>query len=265
MLADTHSHTCFSDGADSPQAMVEVAERAGLDLLCITDHLTLPVWLDPRAECSVAEKDLPLWRQEITEAAARVSIPVLWGAECDWYEGCEPLIERWSQEVQIRLGSVHWVDGRPIDDPEDLSFWEDEGPDTVWQRYVEAWCAACESTADFDTMAHPDLPARFWHEGYAPSIDLEPLYKTMAECAHDTHRRVEVSTALLRKGGKRLYPDTPLLKHFSDAQVPVTFGSDAHRARDVGADLTEAHRVAWDLGYRFQEVPSTEGWRSVAL
>lgn len=265
MLVDTHSHTYFSDGADSPQAMIDAAERAGLDLLCLTDHLTLPSWLDPQEECSVAEKDLPRWQHDTVQAATHASIQVVWGAECDWYEGCEPYIERWSQGAQIRLGSVHWVHRRPIDDPGDLSFWQEEGPDVVWQRYVEAWCHACESSAEFDTMAHPDLPARFWHEGFAPSIDLEPLYKAMAECAHDTHRRIEVSTALLRKGGARLYPDTPLLQHFFNARVPITFGSDAHRVQDVGANLSEAHKVAWNLGYRFQEVPFSEEWRSVAL
>ena len=265
MLVDTHSHTYFSDGLDSPRAMVEAAEHAGLQVLCITDHLTLPAWLDPQVECSVAEKDLPRWQKEVTEAAAHTPVQVFWGAECDWYEGCESAIEQWSQGVQLRLGSVHWVDGRPIDDPSDLSFWQEVGPDGVWRRYVEAWCRACESPANFDTMAHPDLPARFWHEGYAPSIDLEPLYKTMAECAHDTHRRVEISTALLRKGGARLYPDAPLLRHFFDAQVPVTFGSDAHRAQDVGASLSLAQGFAWDIGYRSQEVPGEDGWHSVAL
>lgn len=39
--ADLHSHTYFSDGADSPAALVAEARRCGLDVLAVTDHDTL--------------------------------------------------------------------------------------------------------------------------------------------------------------------------------------------------------------------------------
>ena len=31
-------------------------------------------------------------------------------------EGCEANTERWSSGAVVRLGSIHWVDGRWIDD-----------------------------------------------------------------------------------------------------------------------------------------------------
>ena len=43
----------------------------------------------------------------------------------------------------------------------------------------------------------------------------------MAECAHDTGRRVEVSTAAPRKGLDDYYPATGLLRCFAHAEVPL--------------------------------------------
>ena len=74
-------------------------------------------------------------------------------------------------------------------------------------------------------MAHPDLVMRFSKEGFAPDFDPAPFWEQMAECAHDTGRRVEVSTAAPRKGLDDYYPATGLLRCFAHAEVPITFGS----------------------------------------
>lgn len=39
--ADLHSHTRYSDGVDSPAAVVAEARRCGLDVLAVTDHDTI--------------------------------------------------------------------------------------------------------------------------------------------------------------------------------------------------------------------------------
>ena len=38
MRADLHLHTWYSDGAESPARVVELASRSGLDVIAITDH-----------------------------------------------------------------------------------------------------------------------------------------------------------------------------------------------------------------------------------
>jgi len=40
-LIDLHSHTTESDGTDSPEELIAIAVRAGLEALAITDHDTL--------------------------------------------------------------------------------------------------------------------------------------------------------------------------------------------------------------------------------
>ena len=253
-LVDCHTHTSFSDGHASFEDNVRAAAAAGCRVMVSTDHLTLPASMDANCEVQVVEGDLPAHRLAFEDArklAAQIAseLELIYGFECDWYEGCEPLVERWSRGAVVRLGSVHWI-GNPgdimagaagtagtenvarpdtpdslcgwIDDDTNLHVWENLGVRGVWERYVDDWCRACESPLNFDVMAHPDLVMRFSKEGFAPDFDPAPFWQQMAECAHDTGRRVEVSTAAPRKGLDDYYPATGLLRCFAHAEVPIT-------------------------------------------
>lgn len=55
-LADLHLHTHFSDGIDSPQRVVELAQQAGLSVIAITDHdntEALPPAASAAARCGI--------------------------------------------------------------------------------------------------------------------------------------------------------------------------------------------------------------------
>ena len=297
-LVDCHTHTSFSDGHASFEENVRAAAAAGCQVMVSTDHLTLPASMDANCEVQVVEGDLPAHRLAFENArklAAQIApeLTFIYGFECDWYEGCEPLVERWSEGAVVRLGSVHWIGdpgdimagaagtagtenvARPdtpdslcgwIDDDTNLHVWENLGVRGVWERYVDDWCHACESSLNFDVMAHPDLVMRFSKEGFAPDFDPTPLWKQMAECAHDTGRRVEVSTAAPRKGLDDYYPATGLLRCFAHAEVPITFGSDAHRACDICWNIREAQAHAYECGYRTFDIPHSTGeWESMPL
>lgn len=278
-IVDCHTHTHFSDGTSTFEENVRAAAAAGCAVLVSTDHLTLPASMDPTGEAQVVESDLAAHRAAFEEARALAGRldggpELVYGFECDWYVGCEPLVERWSAGAVVRLGSVHWI-GDPvragddvgwIDYAADLHVWRALGPDEVWRRYADAWCAACESPLAFDSMAHPDLAMRFAREGLAPMIDLVPLWDRMVSCARDTGRRVELSTAGLRKSVADYYPTRGLLERFAAAGVPLTVGSDAHCAPDVCWGVGEAYAHAARCGYRCVEVPHADGdWETVAL
>ena len=66
----------------------------------------------------------------------------------------------------------------------------------------------------------------------------------MAACAHDTHRRIEVSTAGMRKSVNDYYPTRGMLERFAHADVPIAFGSDAHRAYDICWGIRDAYAFA---------------------
>jgi histidinol-phosphatase (PHP family) len=266
-LVDCHTHTRYSDGSGEVADVVRSARDAGCSTVVISDHLTLPHDMDPGCECSVAERGLPSLLSDVRAAReANPDVKVVQGFECDWYPGCEDDVTRWSRGATFLLGSVHWVADGWIDDPDDLHVWKQLGPDEVWREYADAWCAACESTLAFDSMAHPDLPRRFANEGLSPTIDLTPLWDRMASCARDTGRHVEVSTAGLRKSVRGYYPEAGLLLAFHDAGTNVTVGSDAHRPKDVGWGIRDAYAYARAAGYESIDVPCPDGgWERLSI
>lgn len=297
-IVDCHTHTSFSDGTSTFEENVRAAAAAGCRVLVSTDHLTLPASLDESCEAQVPLARLIEHRAAFEAARGLASeiapeLELIYGFECDWYPGCEEYVRTWSEGAIVRLGSVHYIgnpgdittgaagqpgtEGTPqanqiypdsgwIDYNEDMHVWVNLGPDEVWRRYVDAWCQACESPLEFDSMAHPDLAARFTNDGFAPTIDLSRLWDQMVECAHDTGRRVEISTAGLRKTTASYYPSVGLLHRFAKAGVPITTGSDAHRAVDVCWGIRDAYRYAYAAGYRSVEVPHADGsWESIEL
>ncbi len=297
-IVDCHTHTNFSDGESTFTEVLTAAAANDCRVLAFTDHLTLPASMDPEGDVMVSEADLPARRrafEEACELAAEIApnMELVYGFECDWYRGCEDNVRRWSEGAVIRLGSVHWIGdpgdiragstgmvpegsvepaGTPgtgcgwIDNKDDLHLWDELGPDEVWRRYVDDWCRACESPLDFDVMAHPDLAMRFANEGYAPTGDLTPLWDRMVECAHDTGRRIEVSTGGKRKRVLDYYPTRRLLERFCRAGVPITFGSDAHRQSHVCWGILEAQAFAHECGYRTFDIPRADGsWHRVPL
>lgn len=271
-IVDCHTHTRFSDGAGTFEENARAAVAAGCAVLVGTDHLTLPSGpMDPTGEVQVTEADLPAHRAAWEAARdAHPELEMVYGFEADWYEGCEKNVRLWGACAQVLLGSVHWLgtasEGAWIDDTSDLTIWHELGPDEVWRRYAEAWCRACESPLGFDVMAHPDLPERMRPLGLVATIDLAPLWDEMAACAHDTGRRVELSTAALRKGVGDYYPARGLLERFCRAGVPIAVGSDGHRPEDVCDGIARAYGHAWSVGYRSVEVPRAGGgWEALPL
>ena len=286
-IVDCHTHTLFSDGVSTFDENMRAALAVGCTTLVSTDHLTLPHEMDPDCECSVAERDLAAHRAAFLDAQARLEagdfaraagdgtagigaagarLEFVYGFEADWYEGCEPHIARWRGAATFLLGSVHFIDGKSVDYDQEMDIWDEWGPDAVWQAYVDRWCRACFCPARFDSMAHPDLVKIFSKSGYAPGISLEPLWDRMADAARESGVHVELSTAGLRKPCADFYPAAGLLRRFRAAGVPLTVGSDAHKAIDVCRDIPRAYAFAHACGYRSIDVPTADGdWRSVAL
>ncbi len=262
-LVDCHTHTSFSDGEPTFEENMSAAVRAGLSTIACTDHLAHPAFMD----CAIDESRLDEYAAEIRRMRETFpQLEIVHGFEADWYPDCEADIARTRGGATFVLGSIHYLDKFAIDWDEDMRAWEAWGADGVWTRYVDAWCEACFCPARFDSMAHPDLPRLMGPAGYAPTLDLAPLWDRMAEAARAAGVHVELSTAALRKGLGDYYPEEGLLARFRKAGVPLTIGSDAHRACDIGYGIADAYRHAARAEYRSVDAPTADGdWRTIEL
>jgi histidinol-phosphatase (PHP family) len=142
------------------------------------------------------------------------------------------------------LGSVHFLGGRAIDDPDDP---EAAGlsAERLWAGYLDELVAAAESGL-YDVMAHPDLPKVFGRR-IPPSLEgrLDEAVHAIAAAGV----AVECSSAGLRKPVGELYPEPGLLARFRRAGVPVTLSSDAHAPEDVARDYPTAVAALRGAGY----------------
>ncbi|MBM6999387.1 PHP domain-containing protein [bacterium] len=263
---DCHTHTRHSDGRGTIEENVARACALGLSTIACTDHFVLPPTMDPDCACSVPAGDAGAYLEDIRAAReAHPEIQVVTGWECDFYPGCERLIDRHRGDATFLLGSVHALDGQWIDDLGDLAYWERHRLEDVWTRYFEVWAQACACDVGFSSMAHPDLVSLRGLVPDDPAL-LRDLYESAASAAARAGVRVEVSSAGMRKPLGAFYPAPELLAAFCAHGVPITVGSDAHDPAVVGDRIADLYAYARRAGYTQVDVPTVAGgWRSIAL
>lgn len=261
-LVDCHTHTVFSDGKSTFEDNMRAAVARGIATIACTDHWGRPEFVD----CSIEEKRLGEYAAEIARMQERFpQLKIVHGLEADWYDGCAADLAETRGSATFLLGSIHYLKEKALDWDKDMRIWEELGADALWRLYASEWCKAATSGL-FDSMAHPDLPRLFALSGYAPAIDLAPLFDDMAEAARAGNIHVEINTAGLTKDFADFYPQEPLLKRFFAAGVPLTVGSDAHHESRVGENIMAAYRYARRIGYTSIDAPTAEGsWRSISI
>lgn len=270
-LIDCHSHTALSGHGHGTLAdAVRAAESAGLSTYCMTEHWVLPAWLDPENEDSIPSGEVEGYfakllrlRGDLEERGSNLELVI--GAEVDWL-GAERTAAI-DPRLEYVLGSVHFIDGNPLDNEDVMDAWRELGTDGLWRRYLEEWLAMVESPIGFSAFAHPDLPKVF---GERPTFDLEAVYDAMAEAVARRGAAVELNTAGWRKPAQEQYPSMALLKAFARKGVPCTVGCDGHKPEQVGLYVERAYEVLRDAGYRSVVAPtrytaSKGEWREIAL
>lgn len=262
-LVTTHTHTSFcGHGEGSVEELVSAAEAAGVTTLAITEHYPLTKAFDPVDYLAMPASRMTEYLDAIEEARVKhPGIEIITGCELDWLGDDEDRIitEADLAPFNLILGSVHFVDAWPFDDPAQRGRWDEPGaPDFIWQRYFDLWCDAVLSTRPFQVMSHPDLAKKF---AYYPSYDVAPLYERAAEACAASGRMIEVNTSGSYYACKEMFPAPALLKAFCRAGVPCTVGTDAHHPSDVVRDVEAGYRHMYDAGYRTVTVPTADGDR----
>lgn len=251
LRASQHNHTDMTNhGSGTIEELVACAHDKGMANLAVTEHYPLTRHVDPRDYVSMPAARLDEYVERIR--AQRLVYPdmdILVGCELDWLGADEDraFAADAFDAFDIILGSVHFLDLWPLDDPEQRGHWDEVGIDAVWRRYFEVWCEAAVSSAPFTVMAHPDLVKKY---GHRPSFDPAPLYRDTAEAAREGGRMVEVNTSGVTYPCGEFFPSQDLLREFCRAGVPCTIGSDAHEPHLVDRRIEEGYRWMYEAGYR---------------
>ena len=147
-------------------------------------------------------------------------------------------------DFDFLTGSVHWIDGWGFDHMGQKELWKSKNVEEVYKRYYEIMFDLCESGL-FNGLAHPDSIKCF---GYMPDIDLTEYYNNLALLLNKYGMYAENSGGLQLNYSPdiELGLNPKLLSILRRNKVRIETASDAHKQRDVGANIQELERMLKD-------------------
>lgn len=248
MITSYHNHTTWSDGATPLSGQIEAARRIGLDELGISDHYTL------HPDGVQVTWSLPLDRleeyvEEVLAAKQSLSAPTIrLGIEADFFpetvEQLRGILAPYPFDFVI--GSVHYVDGFPID--EHRRFWDALTPEErieMWRAYWVRIRQLAESRV-FDFVAHLDLFKKF---GHRPTLDLRREAHAALDAIAAADMAIEINTAGWSLPVQEAYPTLELLRAARERGIPLLINADAHRPDHLTRDFDRARDLAREAGY----------------
>jgi histidinol-phosphatase (PHP family) len=267
-ITDYHTHTYRCGHAvGTMREYVEAALRAGVTDVGLTDHLWLyfapPSGRDPR--WAIPEEQFDAHYAEMLEVREeyRGRIDVRVSVEADFVAGHEDallaILSRY--DFDYVLGSVHFMDGWLIDDPEQAHRYREERVAEIYRRYF-ANIRRAIALGCFDVLAHFDLPKKF---GYLPEEDLTAVVAETLDLAKERDIAIEVSTGGLRKPVAEIYPAPAILREMRRRDIPIVLSSDSHAPEEVAFGFDRSIALVREHGYDELVIFEKRERRSVAL
>jgi len=253
MLPDYHIHTCFADGAATPEQMVLAALEAGLPELGFSEHAY--VSFDP-SYC-MSRTQTQTYRTEIArlKTAYADRIRILCGIEMDYDAEDDPAA------YDYVIGSVHYLEAKgqrySVDlSPEETLRCIEEGFDGDSDSYAEAYfdkVARLPDKTHADIIGHFDLITKFSRRGAVINTDSPRCRAAWQAALRKLAGRavLEINTGAMSRGYTDVpYPSAEMLRDWTALGGSVLLSSDAHAPRNIGYAFPEAHALALRQGCR---------------
>ncbi|MBE6926561.1 MAG: histidinol-phosphatase HisJ family protein [Ruminococcaceae bacterium] len=269
--ANFHTHSTFSDGANTPEEMVRTAIALGMTSLGFSDHS--PIGKECRGTTGMASEKETAYRQEIMRLKEIYAdrLPIYLGIEQDSNAPCTPY------DYDYSIGSVHgiWAEGqyRAVDCNEQTML------ETVEQffggdhyAYAQCYFRAYAETADkYDPtfFGHIDLVAKY-NEGGKYFDEGHPRYRKAAlealEALLPTGKPFEINTGAISRGARTTpYPAPFILKEIHDLGGKIILSGDSHSASSLLCAYDLATELAKSCGFPSALVLSPDGLREKKL
>jgi len=243
MIIDIHNHTTRCNHAEGTvDAYILRAIALGIERYGFSEHAAM----DFDEGYRLGFDEMVSYENEILAAKEKYQkeIDILLGYEVDWLPG--HMDKRvLGADVDFLIGSVHFINKWSFDNPEFIGEWKGRDVDEIWRAYFEAIRDMAKSEY-FDIVGHFDLIKVF---NYLPKKDIRLLAKEALLAIKASGMVLEINSSGLRKPIGEIYPSKPLLQEAYALDIPITFGSDAHKIEQVGAGLGEAYTLAKAVGY----------------
>lgn len=243
MKVDLHNHTTLCNHATgSVDEYVQAAIKFKTEFFGLSDHA--PMNFDPEYRMRFDQMELyESWVQESREKYD-AQIKVLLGYEVDYIPGYvdERVLKR---NVDYFIGSVHFIDEWGFDNPEYIHRYQGADMDAIYIQYF-ALLEQMAKEGQFDIVGHFDLLKVFQ---FFPKSDIRLLAADALKAVKQANMTIELNVSGLRKPVAEAYPSALLLESIAELEIPITFGSDAHRSDQIGMFSEEIEALARRIGY----------------
>ena len=243
-LSDYHMHTEASmDSEENILNTCSAAVKAGLAEIAVTDHFDCGY-----PECrTVLSKSYPSIEHAALEFGPQLAVKrgIEIGQATQYPDDAKFALDNY--KFDFILGSMH-----NIRDHMDFYWMEHEDdPEELMKLYFDELIEMCEN-CDFDVLAHLTYP--MCYKAFLGKIDITLYDKEITRIFRllaESGRGLEINTAGLRNPAFNLLsPTAELVRLFKTLGGEIiTFGSDAHKACDVGAGFTQALEAAKSAGF----------------
>ena len=260
MLADYHVHSAYSmDGRQTVEEACRAAAAAGLDEICLTDHIDFghpDPGVDGTPAMRARAEEIAAARERYPGLRVRCGLEI--GDMAATRQQTRAFLSAWP--LDFRLLSLHVIDGvDPYYDPSlgRPSYFAGKTRAQAYRRYAQLRLEQLRAwrPEEYDALAHFGYVCKF-----APYPPQERPFLW-----EDAPEEVDAALRLLAQAGNALeintsgwkqtrepIPSRGILRRFRELGGEfVTFGSDAHEARYVGYRLREARELARACGFRY--------------
>ena len=243
MRVDLHNHTRLCNHAEgSLEEYIEKAIEQNIDIFGFSDHA--PMDFDPRYRMGFSQ--MKEYEEGVKEVRKKYEgqIDIRLAYEVDYLPGHidKRVLEA---DVDYLIGSVHFIDKWGFDNPEFIGKYEGADIDAIWQDYFDL-VEQMAKEGLFDIVGHLDLIKVF---KYVPKTDVRLIAQKAMDAIKRAGMSIEINAAGYRKPIGEPYPSRELLIMAYERGIPITFGSDAHKPKQVGFKKDEIVAFAKSVGY----------------
>ena len=251
LMFDYHMHTHYSSDCSAPvSGQLDAAVKAGLQEVCLTDHIDFdqiengkPLY--PPANLMALQKELETLR------GFYPSLMIKRGAEVALNdEACAQISLDYikSADLDFVIGSLHVQGGLDVYRPE---FFEGKQQKQAYEEYLEGLNRTIRTNSYFCAMGHYDFVAK-----NAPFADRALAYTLAPDVFDDVFRYLIQNGKTLELNTSAWRSDAPwglaVFTRFRELGGEfVTVGSDAHQHVRVGARFSEAYDLLRAAGIRY--------------
>lgn len=251
-MFDGHSHSLYShDGKTTLYRMIKKAERLNLEYYAITEHLDAD-YRYGKWERLCRKLNLDKYRNGFSRLSKKLSGKTYFafGVEFGYNRNLENFYKAVAEKYNfdVIINSIHTLDGI---EAYFGGIFKGKSQEEVYNRYLDALIMSVDAEYDYNVVGHIGYITRY--ANYENNSLFQPQYMTKIDLLLNKiiakNKTIEINT---RVGGQGIefLPETDILLRYKElGGRNVTYGSDAHRAKELAYNYAYASEIAKKVGF----------------